>query len=150
MEKSRKASQGFAIAGTLFAGYQSFEKLFHDECFLGEPCPMFLGYPACYFGFCMFLIISSIHFFYHHHHSSNETANTFLKQTTTTTTKKKDYILLCCSLLGALFACYFVLNEPTAIVSSDHVLYLSTCAWGMFFFVGIALCQANLLLLLRL
>ena len=45
------------LAGILFSGYLSAIKFFSATCAFNEPCPYFLGYPACYFGFGMFLII---------------------------------------------------------------------------------------------
>ena len=35
-------------------GYMSAIKFFTNNCIASEPCPMFLGYPACYFGFGLF------------------------------------------------------------------------------------------------
>ncbi len=46
-----------ALAGTLFAGYLSFMKLLTSTCAFNESCPYFLGYPACWYGFGMFLIM---------------------------------------------------------------------------------------------
>jgi hypothetical protein len=47
-----------AIAGLLFSGYLSAVKFFSNSCALGETCPYFIGLPACYFGFGMYVAIT--------------------------------------------------------------------------------------------
>ena len=49
-----------SIAGLLFSGYLSSYRFFSDTCAFNEPCPYFLGYPACYYGFAMFLIMTLV------------------------------------------------------------------------------------------
>jgi hypothetical protein len=44
-----------AAAGALFSGYLSWIKMSSGVCAFSEPCPMFLGQPACYFGFALFV-----------------------------------------------------------------------------------------------
>jgi hypothetical protein len=46
-----------ASAGLLFSGYLSAVNLFSGTCAFNETCPYFLGYPACWYGFAMYLII---------------------------------------------------------------------------------------------
>jgi hypothetical protein len=46
-----------ALAGLLFSGYLSTVKFFSDTCAFNESCPLFLGYPACFYGFAMYLIM---------------------------------------------------------------------------------------------
>ena len=48
------------LAGVLFSGYLSSVRFFSNSCAFDEPCPMFLGLPACYFGFAMFLALSAV------------------------------------------------------------------------------------------
>lgn len=43
------------LAGVLFSGYLSATKFFSEICAFNESCAYFLGYPACYFGFAIFL-----------------------------------------------------------------------------------------------
>lgn len=50
----------FVLAGLLFSGYLSATKLFTDTCAFGSQCPIFLGYPACYTGFIVYLILAVI------------------------------------------------------------------------------------------
>ena len=47
-----------AFAGACFSGYLSAIKFFTSGCALAVPCPLFLGYPACYFGFVMFVALT--------------------------------------------------------------------------------------------
>ena len=46
------------LSGLVFAGYLSAIKLFNEKCAFNEACPYFLGYPACYYGFVMYLAIA--------------------------------------------------------------------------------------------
>ena len=48
------------LGGVLFSGYLSFYKLLTGNCALNEPCPFFLGYPACWYGFAMFFVIFDV------------------------------------------------------------------------------------------
>ncbi len=51
-----KSAFYFSIIGVIFSGYYSAVKIFSSACPFGESCPEFLGYPACYFGFILFLL----------------------------------------------------------------------------------------------
>lgn len=46
-----------SIGGTIFSGYLSAHKLFVKSCAFGETCPMVFGWPACYYGFAVFLLL---------------------------------------------------------------------------------------------
>src|ERR1019366_10609833 len=46
-----------ASAGLLFSGYLSAVNLFSHTCAFNESCPFFLGYPACFYGFAMYLVM---------------------------------------------------------------------------------------------
>lgn len=48
-----------SVAGLTFASYLSGIKLFTSTCAFGESCPYFLGYPACYYGFVLFLLLTA-------------------------------------------------------------------------------------------
>jgi hypothetical protein len=50
-------------AGAAFAGYLSLTRAVRGVCAFDEPCPLFLGRPACYTGFALFalaLVVSLI------------------------------------------------------------------------------------------
>ena len=116
-----------SIAGLLFSGYLSGVKFFTDTCVLNEPCPYFLGYPACYFGFAMFLtlaILGSLLF--------------------TNKIKHKNGLadMGIMSLLGVFFAGYFTLREIPILFErglSAYVLGLPTCALGLLFYITICI-----------
>lgn len=112
------------LGGVLFSGYLSGVRLISGICALNEPCPYFLGYPACYFGFAMYVImfITSI--------------AVFLKKVRSLQAVK---IIFAISLLGILFAGYFVAQELLrSFTRGTFVLYglgLPTCAYGLVFFI---------------
>lgn len=56
---SLKFITGFSVAGLIFSGYLSAVKLFSTTCALGESCPYFLGLPACYYGFAMYIALTA-------------------------------------------------------------------------------------------
>lgn len=112
-----------ALAGTLFAGYLSLKKLLTSVCAFNEACPYFLGYPACWFGFGLFLIILTM-------------SLVGLKKKNKRETLRRFIILF--SLLGILFAGQFVIQEIKqylAIGSSSYALILPTCAYGLIFYI---------------
>ena len=99
----RKTVLFLGLAGVLFSGYLSAVKMFTTACALNESCPYFLGLPACYYGFVMFLIIlfaAVLSFFKVISIRSLALANTVV------------------SFLGILFAGYFTLGELPTFFSS--------------------------------
>lgn len=115
----------FSLAGVAFSGYLSGVKLFSKTCAFGETCPFFLGYPACYYGFTLFLLLSIL--------------SGMLVWGSTDTRKTLD-ILTVVSILGVLFAGYYTLIELPLLFSagfSAYMLGLPTCALGLIFFVAV-------------
>jgi len=118
-----KALFVFGLLGLLFSGYLSATKFFTSTCAFNEPCPYFLGYPACYFGFGMFLIIFLSAMF------------GLLK---TISEKAMSKIITVVSGLGILFAGYFTVPEIGKLFSAtgtDYSLGLPTCAYGLVFYI---------------
>lgn len=120
-----------SLAGTLFAGYLSAVKIFSNSCALGETCPYFLGYPACWFGFGFFsiMLISSI-------------IGLFVKYKE----KLLNIIILAVSTVGILFAGNFVLQEVTFWMSHQNTSYkliLPTCVYGLIFYILIFIFSLN-------
>lgn len=112
-----------SFAGLLFAGYMSGLKFFSDTCAFGEGCPYFLGYPACYYGFFMYLIITIFAYLVLFNKINQKTG---LKS------------LITVSFLGVLFAGYFTLLEFPLLFQeglSAYVLGLPTCALGLIFYI---------------
>ena len=111
------------LAGVLFSGYLSAIKFFSTICAFNEPCPFFWGYPACYFGFGMFLIIF---------------VSATLGLLQKISEKDMSKILATVSALGILFAGYFTIPEIGKLisgVSTGYSLGLPTCAYGLIFYI---------------
>ena len=109
-----------ASAGVLFSGYMSYVRFFTNSCVFSEPCPQFLGYPACYFGFAMFIslfFVSIVAVLTKTHIKGLMTANAVI------------------AAVGTLFSGYFALNEPG----------ISTCVYGAVFFIVILLVSVSAL-----
>lgn len=114
---------GLSIAGLLFSGYLSGLKFFTETCAFNEPCPYFLGYPACYYGFAMFLALVVI---------------SFLSVVGRISSRKGARGVCAVSVLGILFAGYFTLKEIPVLFGggiSAYVLGLPTCALGLIFYI---------------
>lgn len=111
----------FSLGGLLFSGYLSYQKFVYDVCALNE-CPRFLGYPACYYGFFMYLTLF-VGAFLH----------VFLQ-------KQTLKVIQSVSALGILFSGYFTaLETPTLFAKglSAYVMGLPSCAYGLIFYVAI-------------
>lgn len=109
-----------AAAGTLFSGYLSMVRLTSGVCALDEPCPFFLGYPACYTGFILFgsaLWISLVALA-----SKARTAWPLVVNGVIAAT-------------GVLFARAMVATELQSNV--HYRLGLSTCSYGLIFFLAL-------------
>ena len=117
--KYSKVLFGLSFLGLLFSGYLSAVKLFTDTCAFGESCPYFLGYPACWYGFGMYLILFVA------------TGLALLGKVGESSGAK---IALVVSGIGILFAGNFALRE---IIngSATGALGFSTCVYGLIFYV---------------
>jgi hypothetical protein len=110
-----------ASAGLLFSGYLSAVNLLSDTCASDEPCPLFLGYPACFYGFAMYLVMFFV---------------TGLGVLGRVGYKKVFLTDVVVSIFGIVFAGRFVVQE----LLQAHItgtLGLSTCAYGLIFYVSI-------------
>ena len=111
------------LAGLLFSGYLSAIKLLTSTCAFNEPCPYFLGYPACWYGFFMFLVIFST------------VTLGLLKKIFEKTMLK---IIMIVSLLGILFAGSFTIPEILKLIYGTKIIYtlvLPTCTYGLIFYI---------------
>jgi hypothetical protein len=124
MSKYPAVATLLTLAGTLFSGYLVGIKFFSATCAFGEECPFFLGYPACYFGFALFfgMFVSSAY-----------------ALATKASTKWPVIVNMVIASLGVLFAGSFTVGEIaswfTAGFHAFGLLGLSTCAYGLVFFV---------------
>jgi hypothetical protein len=122
-QKYLKISVILTLAGSLFAGFLSGIKFFSSSCAFNEPCPYFLGYPACYFGFGMFFMMFIA------------TSFAFFKKTNRNWPAKVNTII---SGLGILFAGYFTVQEIVNFTRAgipNYTLILPTCAYGLVFYI---------------
>lgn len=110
------------LGGLIFSGYLSATKLFTDTCAFNEPCPYFLGYPACWYGFVMYLIMFTA------------TVAAVLRSAVA---QRALTINLYTSLLGILFAGSFTVIEVLRWFGEGTVyaLVVPTCAYGLVFYV---------------
>lgn len=115
-----------SFAGVLFSGYQSAVKFFSQRCAI-DACPYFLGYPACYFGFALFLglaILSLLVIF--QPQRIRVWANS----------------LLVVAIAGVLFAGRYTVQEVPLLFEKGFKAYalgLPTCAWGLLMFGVVAI-----------
>lgn len=117
-------------SGLAFSGYLSGTKFFTATCAFNEGCPYFLDYPACYFGFGMFIIMAILTIQYKF---GGIMRNMLLG------------MLLAISGLGMLFAGYFTMDEIPAIFTEGvgaFMLGLPTCAYGLIVYIAIATISA--------
>lgn len=117
-----KAVLYLGLAGVIFSGYLSATKLLTSTCAFGESCPYFLGYPACYYGFGMFLVIFLV---------------ALLGRLRLIMTQTVAMVLSTVSALGVLFAGYLTFPEFQRLlagVASPYALWLPTCAYGLVFY----------------
>lgn len=120
-----KALLALTIGGVLFSGYLSVVKIFSDTCAFGESCPYFLGQPACYYGFAMFVALLVF------------TAFALVKKLDEQSASRW---LLGVSALGIVFAGYFTVGELPILLSegfSAYMLGLPTCALGLIFYMAV-------------
>ncbi len=118
----RRAAFGLSLAGVLFSGYLSGTKLLTSTCAFNESCPYFLGYPACYFGFALFLTLFVI---------------SLMLVTGKTRFMKAAKINALFSGLGVLFSGYFAYPEVRDMLAGTlpyRFFGLTTCAYGFIFF----------------
>ncbi|QQS60327.1 hypothetical protein IPN41_04435 [Candidatus Falkowbacteria bacterium] len=109
------------LAGFLFSGYLSLVKLLSNTCALNEPCPYFLGYPACWYGFGMFTVLFILAIISQWKES----------------TKLIYWFQIVVSLIGIIFAGYFTVPEIIRLFNgtSAYSLGLPTCAYGLIFYI---------------
>lgn len=110
------------FCGMVFSGYLSAVKFFTTGCAFDEPCPLFLGHPACYYGFGMFSVMF---------------ISAALAWAGIIRILFSRYSLRIVSVCGILFAGYFTAMEVQRHFAGGAVagpLMLPTCAYGLVFF----------------
>ena len=110
-----------SLGGVLFATYMTLHKAILKVCPFNEECPYFLGYPACYFGLAMFLIMFLAV-------CANIWVGFDLSLTRNT--------LLVVSVMGIIFAGSYVVDDMREwlVNGRKYGLVLPTCAYGLIFY----------------
>ena len=120
-----RATTVLAAAGTLFSGYLSMVRMRTGVCALDEPCPFFLGYPACYTGFILFGLAFCI---------------SFVALARKVRTGWPIVLNGLIGGVGVLFARTMIATELRA--RGNYRLGLSTCAYGLIFFMALLVASA--------
>ena len=126
-----RLSTALTGAGTAFSGYLSTIRVSSGVCAFAEPCPFFLGYPACYTGLLLFVTMFVV------------SALSLARRSQTIVPAVANAIV---SALGVAFAGRMVAVELDSPVH-QYKLGLPTCAYGLVFFVAVLI--ASLLAWLR-
>jgi uncharacterized membrane protein len=114
-----------AFVGLVFSGYQSAVKFFSQVCAI-DSCPYFLGYPACYYGFVMFFMLTVLSLFLIFRPGSSHRIVGAL-------------IVVGCA--GVLFSGWYTWGELPTLFSKGlraYALGLPTCAWGLVMYIGVS------------
>jgi uncharacterized membrane protein len=114
-----------SAAGVAFSGYLGGTRLFTNSCAFSEPCPTFLGQPACYFGFALFFSLFVV---------------SIAARVSGTTRGWPVVANLVLSLAGTLFAGYFAVAEIHGWFARGFTTYsmgVSTCVYGALFFAAL-------------
>ena len=119
-----------SLLGTLFAGYLTFTKIFTGKCALNEPCPYVLGYPACLYGFILFLSMFIISIL-------------TIKKYNISLIKAIVFI----SLFGIIFSGVLSIKELffTKCIDCNYSLLLPSCVYGLIFYIIIFIISLKLL-----
>jgi len=118
----KKTILALSVGGLCFSGYLSAIKLFTATCAFNEQCPYFLGYPTCWYGFGIFLALSSV--------ALAEFAGKMEFE-------RSVRMFAAISAVGILFAGYFTIPELSHMFSGAirYSLGLPTCAYGLVFYI---------------
>jgi len=126
VEKYLKTALPLTVAGMLFAGYMTGVKWFSGACAFSEPCPLLFGQPACAYGFVIFTMMFLVTLVY------------LLKKLFVVKAIKINLVL---SGFGILFSGYFAVPEMIGLLrgTTDYMLGLPSCAYGLVFYIVIFL-----------
>ncbi len=112
-----------SLGGVVFAGYLTVTKLMTNVCPFQEPCPYFLGYPACWYGLGIFSLLLAISFI----GLVGKREETWL-----------IFFIRAGAGVGVLFAGSFVIREMINAIRfglPDYRLFLPTCAYGLLVYI---------------
>lgn len=109
----------FSISGFLFAGYLTAVKFISGTCAVREPCPYFLGWPVCVYGFGMYSILTIL---------------SILAITRKVNFRTGMLGIASVSFVGILFSGYFSAIQLPALVKNGFAAYtfgVPTCMLGL-------------------
>ena len=115
----------FSIIGMLFAGYLTISKVVLGYCPLTEPCPTIFGYPACIYGFVLFITLF-VSVLVLNAKPKNVVSKNLLK-----------YVSLF-GILFALFSIYLELFTIHCVGGCKYSLIIPTCFYGLIMYIVIA------------
>jgi len=113
----------FSLIGFLFSGYMTFSDIVLGYCPMKEGCPLIFGYPACLYGFALFLMLLITSIFLLNKES-----------------KRHIQIIFWISLVGVLFAAYSSVIEiffTKCIGKCEYTMILPTCIYGLIMYLVI-------------
>ena len=114
---------GFSVAGFLFSGFLAAVKLFSGACAFNETCPLFLGYPACWYGFALYVTLLTL-------------ALLTVREKISLTRGLATLAIV--SFIGVLFAGSLTMLELSAYMARGFAAYtfgVPTCFLGLVFFM---------------
>ncbi len=113
-----------SLGGTLFAGYLSVYRALTGSCALNEPCPFFLGYPACWYGFALFLALFLVAL------AARIRGDAF---------RRGAAYLALISFTGSIFSGSFVAGDVVLWLAEgrQYALILPSCVYGFVFYLMI-------------
>jgi hypothetical protein len=120
-----RITSALALGGTAFSGYLSAVRLLTGSCAFNESCPVFLGYPACWYGFAMFASILATGLIAYYGNLKAESA---------------AKIIGGIAFLGTVFAGRFVGIEVSSWLAAGnpgYALVLPTCVYGLTFYLAV-------------
>lgn len=117
---SLKFITGFSVVGLLFSGYFSIIRIFSASCALNEGCTRFLGFSACYYGFVLYVVLTTL---------------SILALRRRIEFKRALLWVAGVAFLGVLFAGYLVIREFVLVLIGDDALGVLACIVGLVFYM---------------
>lgn len=114
---------GFSLAGFLFSGYLTAVKVFSGGCAFNETCPIFLGHPACWYGFALYSALFAL---------------SLLAVLGKLTVRSGLLTATVIAFVGVVFAGYLTVGEYATFMEKgfrEYGLGLPTCFLGLVFFL---------------
>lgn len=111
-----------AFAGSTFAGYLSYVKLATGSCALGQTCPFVLGYPACLYGFALFVTMLVL---------------SLLGWTGSLRLRTAIRGVRVVSIVGLLFSVWLIVGEASTGTLIGGSLGVSSCVYGFVMYAAL-------------